>query len=41
MEQSLLTRLLEDVEVVMDKYDLSHSEDALVKILNSWWLQQS
>lgn len=40
MEQSLLTRLLNDVEIVMDKYDLHYSEDALAKILNSWWLQQ-
>lgn len=40
MEQSLLTRLLNEVEVVMEKYDLYYSEGALTKILSDWWLQQ-
>lgn len=40
MEQSLLTRLLNEVEVVMEKYDLHYSEDALTKMLSDWWLQQ-
>lgn len=40
MEQSLLQKLLCDVKGVMDKYDLSYSEDALTKILGAWWVQQ-
>lgn len=40
MEQSLLTRLLNEAEVVMGKYDLHYSEDALTKMLSDWWLQQ-
>ena len=40
MERSLLTRLLNEVEVVIEKYDLHYSEDALTKMLSDWWLQQ-
>lgn len=40
MEESLAIRLKQSVCGVLDKYDLVYSEDSVVRLIESWWLQQ-
>ena len=40
MEESLAVRLKQSVNGVLDKYDLMHSEESVVRLIESWWHQQ-